>query len=279
MFRHSLKVIALSICVFSLSAQKTEIADGSISFHFEGGYGLALPLEYTIQTIKFDDSILNSIAYKTSGGLQIGAGIGIKLRDNFRFLVHAHYQRSDLTTVSDRIQLSNNLISEEPKTFRFYSLSISPLIHYRLTNISYTWKPFFSFGPSLYVYGSEHFTNTFVEEPTYANIYLEGNTKMKMSLGVRATLGLERNITKQLFCSMAMQFRGTYLAPHLRTITKVEVNGTDLTSRYTNSQLQTEYVKEYDVDYGPTPSKPTPTPFATRGYLGADIILGLSYHL
>lgn len=274
----NLLIAASLFLVLPSHAQKLRAP--SISFHFEGGYGLSFPSETILQT---DETAFRtqteSVSLKTGGGLQLAAGLGIELRNNFRFLVHAHFTRGASTSVVNKVERTNinggTYIDDVPLSYSYSSFSVSPLIQYRMTDLGGTWYPTFSFGPSLYVWGTESFTEEFYVNSS--NYYLEGETKMAISLGGRASLGLERKLGDKLFLSIALQLRSAVVAPNLREVTLIEEEGVDITSQFTVSELQTEYVKNYETTTGPTPSSPTPSPYRARGFTAADFVIGLSY--
>ncbi len=254
----------------------------SISVHLEGGYGLSLPTEhhFTINSISGQES-QESVPLRTAGGLQVAGALGIELRNNFRFMVHAHYQRGMLINMVNRVANSGLTVSygEEPRTLQFSSFSISPLIHYRLVGISDSWYPYFNFGPSVFVWGQQDFTWEFYDGQQALNYRFEARGEMGLSLGVRSAFGLERKLSDKLYLHMAFQFRAAYLAPQNFNYYKIEEEGQDITDSFTISELHTDYVRDYNPNFSPRPSQPNRRPYSSIGFIGTDLILGFSYFL
>lgn len=280
MFRYAFSILGLLLGFQSFSQK---LVPPTISLHLEAGYGLALPAEHILQrdfTVGTQPNS-ESISLGTAGGLQLGAALGIELRNDFRFMVHGHYQRSYVTTRTNKVvgrsPSGGNVFNDEEATFRFSSFSMSALIQYRMTHLDASWYPYFNFGPSIYVWGQEYFTDDYYDITSATNYYVEGHTAMGLSLGGRASLGVERKLADKLFLSMGLQMRAAYLAPNLRTITLVQEEGEDITDQLPNSALQTSYVKEYNPGFTQVPSAPTPAPYFSRPLIGADLIFGLTY--
>lgn len=256
----------------------------TISVHLDAGYGLSLPAEqFVVYSEDGARTSAESIDLKSAGGLQLALALGIELRNDFRFMVHGHYQRGSLVNIYEEEILQGGDITSirnrNPQSLRFSSFSVSTLVQYRYTKLNRTWYPVFSIGPSLYVWGQEDYTYNLYTLGGGLNYEAEGNMKTGLSLGGRATIGVERKLSEKLFLSMGLQLRASFIAPKLLTITKIEQEGEDITANYSNRELQLEYLKEYDSNFGPNPSQPQPTAYRARPYVAADLIFSLSYFL
>ncbi len=264
--------LLLACCSLTLAfAQKKDLKP-DVSFHLESGYGFGFPTE--VDYFSRGIALEQREAYQVAGGLQIGAAFGVTLHNDFRLLVHGHYQRSPF-----------NEMGVEPygitSTHRFETYAISTLIHYRFTDISESWYPYFSFGPSLYLSGREHSTinggNFFDADPS--TLYREMTTDYGVTIGGRATLGLERQLTERLCLTLGLQLRTTFLRPAFGEITLIEEDGKNTTSQYPNAMKQVEYVESINYNKPLRPSQPIPTRGYNLGYTGADVVLGLAYYL
>lgn len=263
--------LILACAVMSpLLAQRQKLQPPPISFHFDAGYGLGLPAHQIV--------IGNSTqAIRAAGGLQIGLAAGVGVKNGFRFLVHAHYQRSG----SAETVYENTGNDELVDRFYFQTFSLSPLIHYRidLPESSSPWNPYLTFGPSMYVQGSRSTSTEYYDGFLQSEYEIDAELHYGISFGGRFTIGFERPLSEALYLTCAAQFRAGYLAYDRSVVTRVVEDGVDITDQFTVSELEVEYRRELDPSYSPRPSEASQSLYQTRGYMGFDINLGLVYYL
>ncbi len=259
------------ITSFSLQAQR-KLKPPPVSFHFDAGYGLGLPAQ---QTLERAGAINQSFAIRSAGGLQVSFGAGIGVGRGFRLILNAHYQRS-ATFEYEQFNLLGDLTDN---TFRYQTLSLSPLFHYRVLNQSDKWTPYISFGPSVYVYGDNQSSSSYFDSNLNFEYDVYSTLSYGISFGGRFSIGFERKLGEKLFLTAAVQFRAAYLGRSLNEVTRVIEDGTDITDQFTVAQLQTEYVKGNYTSATQRPSEATKSPYRTEGYLGYDLTFGLAYYL
>lgn len=293
MFRQAI-LFAAFLLSFSLFAQEQQTAKQNFSISLQAGYGLGIPREYELETNESRELIITTrVPYNKSGGLQLGLDLGYDFNDKLRLSLYGHFQRSKFTKINNYYRRHINDIQKDftdyqPETFQFTSISLSALLRFRSDYQFAHFHPFCSIGPSIYLYGSEAFTREHFDEYSQSRIAIAGNTSMSISAGAIANIGVERKLTNQLSVSIALQFRGGYIAPNLKKITSVKKNGVDVTHQYSVSLLQTQYVKNLTVDAFNVPSiaylnrldlnKPTPSKYYPRAYVGSEIMIGISYY-
>ena len=246
-----------------------------MSFGLNAGYGLSLPTyQYYNENEVSGVYETDAINLNNAGGIQLSAFMGLALFNNFRFDIDLHYQRTLGQTIESKttngFEVYNNV-----REISFSNFFVSTLISYSWKDIGKAaWHPYFSFGPSLYFSGRMKTTENFLFQN---DIYdQEFETETGLSLGFQSTLGIEKALNDRLSLRVGIRLRAAFIAPKLTTLTLQEKNQEDILSPLVRD-TQIEYVKEYDPDYRPTPSKPSRAPYYTNGSIGVDLSFGVIY--